>query len=301
MKILNLKYAISVASLSLIASISFASPSEGLKNQMKKMGTVAQVQTIDGGLTAWTLVTGSGKSAVFYTTPDEKVLIKGNLWRTSDKKNISDDLNLTALNYASPEFKQRVLANTGRGTTSTTNTSSTSQDGIAEIVGKYNGKVPEVIKILDQSAGYKEGKATAIDTLYVYYDPRCRWCHEAFYKTRPYIQKGFSIKWIPTLALGQSENAYNFAAAVFQNPQQDTLSRTFDRDQSAAVNATEQSKKLIDKNLENLLGLVANFTGQGGRVSVPTGFYLNKKTGKLKMVNAVGEDVNLDMVFGKLR
>lgn len=301
MNILKMKNAVLALSMSLLASTTFAAPSAELQNRMKAMGTVQNYQVIDGGLTAWTISTKSGKVAVFYTTPDEKVLIKGSLWNTADRKNISDDINLKALNYASPEFKQRVLGGATQTVTAKGKRTDqpTQQNFTAEIVGKFNGPVPEIIKLLDKSAGYKEGKGGATDTLYVFYDPRCKWCHQAYYATRKYIDKGFTIKWLPTLALGQSESGYRMAASILQAPKADSLEKIFNRDASYQVDPTPQSRKSIDTNLEHLLALVAGFDGKGARVSVPTGFYVNKRTGKIKKVEALSETVNLEMVFGK--
>lgn len=297
-----MKNAVLALSVSLFASTIYAAPSVELQNRMKAMGTVQTHQVIEGGLTAWTISSKSGKVAVFYTTPDEKVLIKGNLWKTSDRKNISDDINLKALNYASPDFQKRVLGSATKTTTASGNQQAsqpTQQNFTAEIVGKFNGPVPEIIKLLDQSAGYKEGKGNATDTLYVFYDPRCKWCHEAYYKTRNYVQKGFTIKWLPTLALGQSESGYRMAASILQAPKADSLEKIFNRDSSYQVDPTDKSRKNIDTNLEHLLALVAGFDGKGARVSVPTGFYVNKRTGKIKKVDALSESINLEMVFGK--
>lgn len=303
MNILKMKNALIALSVSLCTSMVYAAPSSELQNRMKAMGNVQEFQTISGGLTAWTISTKSGKVAVFYTTPDEKVLIKGSLWNTSDRKNLSDNINLKALNYASPEFQKRVLSNTTQTTTAQAKQNSkpqaVQQNFTAEIVGKFNGPTPEIIKVLDQAAGYKEGKGNATDTLYVFYDPRCKWCHEAYYTTRKYVSKGFTIKWLPTLALGQSESGYRMAASILQAPKADSLEKIFNRDESYQVDPTEKSRKNIDTNLEHLLALVAGFEGKGARVSVPTGFYLNKRTGKIKKVEALSESINLEMVFGK--
>ena len=141
---LKMKNALLALSVSLFASTIYAAPSAELQNRMKAMGTVQNHQVIDGGLTAWTISSKSGKVAVFYTTPDEKVLIKGDLWKTADRKNISDNINLKALNYASPEFKQRVLGKATQTTTASGKHANqpVQQNFTAEIVGKFNGPVP---------------------------------------------------------------------------------------------------------------------------------------------------------------
>lgn len=288
--------------MSICVSNAFASPSAELTNKMKSLGVVHNHQVVSGGLTAWSIGTKSGKVAVFYTTPDEKVMIKGDLWNTADRKNISDSINLKSLEYASPDFKKRVLSSIKKPQTKPQTMPQqqyTEKHYSAEIVGTFNGPTPKIISILDESAGYKEGKGSATDTLYIYYDPRCKWCHEAFYKTRPHIAKGFSIKWLPTLALGQSDSGYAMAASILQNPTKDTLENVFKRNTKYQVQATDKSRQQIDLNLENLLALVASFDGDGARVSVPTGFYLNKKTGKVKKVEGLSEDIFLDQVFGK--
>lgn len=284
--------------MSICVSNAFSAPSAELTNKMKSLGTIHNHKVIDGGLTAWSIGTKSGKVAVFYTTPDEKVMIKGDLWNTKDRKNLSDAINLKALDYASPDFKNRVLSSIKKPQSKPQH-QTTEQHFTAEIVGKFKGPTPKIISILDDSAGYKEGKGSATDTLYIYYDPRCKWCHEAFYKTRPYIAKGFSIKWLPTLALGQSDSGYALAASILQKPTKDTLENVFKRNVNYQVQPTDKSRQEIDLNLENLLALVASFDGDGARVSVPTGFYLNKKTGKVKKVEGLSEDIFLDQVFGK--
>jgi hypothetical protein len=288
--------------LSMCATNTFASPSPELTKKMKSFGVVHNHQIVDGGLTAWTIGTKTGKVAVFYTTPDEKVMIKGDLWHTSDRKNISDAINIKALNYASPDFKNRVLASVKKPQ-ARTQPKATEQNYSAEIVGAYKGPIPKIITFLDESAGFKEGNGSPTDTLYVYFDPRCKWCHESFRKTRTYIQKGFSIKWLPTLALGRDNEtaatALAKAATLLQNPKKDTLENLFSKKADLNIQVTDKSRQQIDLNLENLLALAASFKGEGARVTVPTGFYLNKKTGKVKMVEALSEDIFLDQVFGQ--
>lgn len=289
--------------MSTCVSYALAAPSENLTNKMKSLGVIHNHQVIEGGLTAWTIGSKSGKVAVFYTTPDEKVMIKGDLWRILDRKNLSDNINIGALNFAAPDFKNRVLTSIKKNKIESTAkpviVKNNDLHSSAEIVGNYKGATPQIITILHESAGYKEGTGSPIDTLYIYYDPRCKWCHEVFYKTRPYVKKGFSIKWLPTLARGKSENGYAMAASILQKPNQNTLENSFKRDSKYQVQATEKSRKDIDLNLENLLALVAGFDGDGAQVSVPTGFYLNKKTGKVKKVEGLADDIYLDQVFGK--
>ena len=165
-----------------------------------------------GGLTAWTL-DRDGKQVIMYTSVDGKAVISGIVWDSATGKNLSDQ-------FITPEL----VANNAKAVTAATQqlASGQSQGQSAQNItgmldGKFVGELPPAIKAIDSLVGIKEGNATAADTVYIIFDPRCPYCKKTYNLTRKYVELGYSIKWIPSLALGPNEEAQNTLAAMLQS------------------------------------------------------------------------------------
>ena len=297
----KIKLSIVATLLALTSFSAFAEPSENLRKKMTEFGNVKAVsETESKGVYAW-MLEKNGKTLVLFNTPDEQHIFKGTMWRLKDKKVISDQYAIESLNYASTEFRDRVLKANNLGSSAKKQGPSASANEQYVAGGYMNLKwnkntIPESIKMLDSLAGVKEGKAKAVDTLYIIYDPRCPWCHEAFAATRKYVKKGYSIKWIPTAALGATEFGYGLAAAVLQNPK--VLAESFSKDKKLVVKPTQKNIDDLNYNLTFLREAIKAKTGES-QAQVPAGFFLNKQTGNPEIVFGLSEKVILENLFGE--
>ncbi|HFF5155644.1 TPA: hypothetical protein ACGDNG_002604, partial [Acinetobacter baumannii] len=260
--------------------------SENLFAQMSKLGQVSNVQPMAGELLAWTMLI-NGQPQVVFTTKDEKVVITGNAFDTATMDSVSLPILQKAQQGGAPANSTGVAAPTGGNVAV----------DFAEIVGKWDKEVPPSISLLDKLKGAKEGNASAVDTLYIVFDPRCSNCHDAYRATRKYVEKGFSIKWIPTTLLGKHEEGAKLAAAVLRDPKQ--LERAFSKDPNIVVNPTPEEKKALEENVQFLTEATVQSTGSQ-TIAVPTAFYLNKKTGEPKMTTGLSDESILEMIFGKI-
>lgn len=293
---------VSLASMSVLAE-----PTASLKEKMSKIGTIKKILATDSkGIYAW-IFEKNGKTLVLYNTPDENYFIKGTIYDINSKKVISNKYIESALQYSSPEFKDKVLSQnkiketpnyveaskelTAGGIASGNLTSK----GVMNL--KWQGKqIPQALKLLDSLAGAKQGKGSPQDTLYVFYDPRCPWCHRTFTALQPYVYAKYTVKWIPTVALGKTDDALKLASAPLQNSK--LLTASFEKE-AAAKNITPTKANINSLN-QNLQYLVAYFkvVEPNQAVSVPFGVMLDKSTGKLTHIQGLTEKPILDLVFG---
>lgn len=291
-------------SLSLISMSAFAEPSASLKAKMSKIGTIKKTMSTESkGVYAW-IFEKNGKTMVLYNTPDENYFIKGTIYDIKSKKVVSNKYVENALQYSSPEFKNKVLAqnkvpnlpdNTNVLTSGGLASGNLSSKGIMNLKWQ-NTEIPQALKLLDSLAGAKQGEGAPENTLYVFYDPRCPWCHRTFTALQPYVYSKYTVKWIPTVALGKSEEALKLASAPLQNPK--LLTASFEKD--IAAKKVIPSKANVDSLNQNLQYLVAYFKAvePNQAVSVPFGVMLDKSTGKLTHVQGLTEKPILDLVFG---
>lgn len=301
-KLFKSKLTLLAGIMALTSFSAFAEPSDALKQKMKSFGNVKAVTATEAkGVYAWTLEK-SGKTLVLFNTADEQHVFKGTIWRLKDKQVISNQVTLDSLKYASEEFKNRVLKANGLAKKAPPQSAQRQEGGMQyNAVGFLNEKwtkstIPPSIQMLDGLAGVKEGNAKAVDTLYIIYDPRCPWCHEAYEATRKYVKMGYSIKWIPTAALGASEAGYGLAASVLQNPSK--LAQAFEKDSKDIVKPTKKNIEDLDFNLTFLREALKAQTGSE-RAQVPAGFFLNKQTGKPEITFGLSEKVVLEALFGE--
>lgn len=147
---------------------------------IEKGAEVLNVESGPGGLTVYT-ATKDGNPIVVYTTPDKSVAIVGVLFDAKTGANLSDAI----------VEKAGTLAGAGTAKPSAATAKST---------GKSNSIAQHLFS--DEVLGVKEGSGAAKDTAYVFFDPRCGYCHSLYKNTRTVASQGVSIKWIPVNTLG---------------------------------------------------------------------------------------------------
>ena len=296
----NFTKIVASCAISIITISTYAAPSQDLTSKMQKMGKVKEVKPFSGGLTSWILEAPNGKNAVLFTTSDEKVILHGTAWDSATKKNISEPLKLTAKKMNAPA--QQPTASVGN------------------LASAYNHPVFKAVKTL---SGFKEGKANDNNTVYIIYDPRCKYCHETFNLSRSYVKSGATIKWIPALVLNQSENGKQLAAGILRKPSEDTINKTFngtdEEINSIKVIPTPQELAELDKHLGALQSIFfyhedivampkedreqreairsAGQKPQPLTAGVPVAIFVNKKTGKVEARRGTSETATLDYIF----
>lgn len=150
---------------------------------------IIEVAPAPGGMTAYTAVK-DGKPIVFYTTPDGSVTFVGVLFESATGKNLSD------------AFVERSQALIGKAPPAATApapvaAAKPSAGGIPSSAGGITKHFHS-----NEVAGVMEGKASPEATTYVFFDPRCPYCHGLFNTTRAVAKQGAAIKWIPVNTLG---------------------------------------------------------------------------------------------------
>jgi thiol:disulfide interchange protein DsbG len=256
---------------------------------MEKYGKVVDQRVIGaGGLTAWTLEK-NGRRVVLYTTPDVGAIISGVVWDAATGQNLSDQFVVKPaglpVGAATAVPSLQPLAQPDRGA----------------LVGPYSGAIPESIKAIDSLAGIKEGKGAAADTLYVIFDPRCSYCRAAYQQTRAYVKRGFSIKWIPAMALGNQAEGIRLGATVLQakpGQQAEMLRRVLGNKEEITTEPTKASQEALARNLEFFFAAFQN--NRVEQAGVPAAFFLDKRTGKPRMMTGVSELTVIEAIFGKL-
>lgn len=245
-----------------------------------------------GGLTAWTLER-DGKQVIMYTTADSKAVISGIVWDTSTGQNLSDQFitpNLIAKNASAATAITQQVANGQQ--------LQTGQNIVGMLDGKFTGEVPKPIKAIESLAGIKEGSGPVEDTVYIIFDPRCPYCKKSYNLTRKYIDMGYTIKWIPSLALGQDETAQNTLAAMMQS--KDAVKLFRDHMEGKSIEPATADTKTIGDLKTNLAYMFAAFknSGEQGAPGVPVAFFVNHLTGKAHMLMGTSEQAVLDSIFG---
>lgn len=280
--------------------MTFASePPKELRSKIEAIGNVKEVQeTSSKGMYAW-LLEKNGKTLVLYNTPDNKHFIKGTIYDLDSKKIVSDKHALASLKFASKDFREKVLI--GK-TTPTAKAETTSIQNDAFSIGfmnlKWNKKeVPEALTLIDSLAGAREGKGLPQDTLYIFYDPNCVWCHRTYDGLRPYVAKGYTIKWLPTVARGKTPQSLALASAPLQNPK--LLGVSFNKESAAKViTPTPANEKAVDTNLQFLMAYFKKVMPEQ-RTSVPLALFLDKTTGKITHLQGLPDKPVIEVLFGE--
>lgn len=293
-KIIGLVLSLAIPITAFAGGRTVTSPSEQIpptggqspEAMVSKYGTIKSHQPVGkGGLTAWN-IEKNGKEVVLYTTEDSDALIMGVVWDAATGKNLSDNLFINK--HPTVQQSPSVL------TTPPENRNSNS----FAFEGEFKGEMPESIKTVDSLSGYKEGNGDMANTLYIIIDPRCPYCRKAYSMTRKYIEKGATIKWIPTAALGDPMNGIPMAAAILQSEDRQTLHRLLGNHEQIKVSP---SKETVEKLKLSLDFMYAAFKQNGDKeAGVPVAFYIDRRTNRPKMMTGVSEPVILEDILGRL-
>ena len=71
-----------------------------------------------------------------------------------------------------------------------------------------------VYEALEQVDYIAEGEASAVAPVYVFFDPRCGHCHDAWRELQPWVGRGLELRWVPVPLMGRQSAAQ--AAALLQ-------------------------------------------------------------------------------------
>lgn len=240
----------------------------------------------ENNLTAWLILAPNGRQMTFYTTADGKNIFSGAVWDLATKQNINQVFDTdttvdTGANSSVGHPGQEVIQK---------------NDG-SSLLGKYTGQIPEAIKALDSLGGPKIGNGGPGETLYVIIDPRCPYCHQAYDSLKPYMDKGVTIKWIPTVALGQPEQGLPQANAVLHAKTRTELDKIM-TDPKAYPRALEG--KDGEDLQRNLSFMFQAFEQNGGQAGVPAAFFVDKNTGQPRMMMGLSEEAVIQTILGKL-
>jgi|GEM_PF-4770445 hypothetical protein len=159
---------------------------------------------------AWLVKSGNQKKVLF-SNYKASYLWAGDMWRSNDGENISSGITVEYMEKNGSQYipsnpsGAAVLTAPAPAPTPIPETIDSNKGvGTAKFImdGKWVGDVPDVLKKLDSFSSIKEGSGEAGDTVYIFIDPRCPWCHKTYQNTRVIVKKGYTIKWIPTNLLG---------------------------------------------------------------------------------------------------
>jgi len=228
-----------------------------------------------GGLNIWK-VEKNGARSVFYTTPDNKVLISGVMWDAATGSNLSDALLTPDLSLAPPV-------------------------GSASAPVLAAGQLPDAIKGIDNLTGIKEGKGGIDRTLYIIFDPRCTHCHAVFEKSRQFVSQGGTIKWIPVTVLGRQSSVAP-VAYILQDPsplKALSAALTVGYKASVPIVPTPETVRAIAENEAYFWAAFERNPG-AGQTGVPVGFFLSKE-GAPQMVGELDNDVLLKRIFSDMK
>lgn len=278
------------------------------KGEMEKavaaLGEISETAEGDN-LTAYVVKTNNGPQVV-YGTGDGKTLILGDVYEAKSGNPLFTDL-----------LKKVFAPDSANNADSATNAESAAISAMSgdpeasapgQLIGEYKGELPEVFSYLEKLGGYKEDPSVGPEsTLYIVYDPRCPYCHEMYEKTRKIDMKakGVTIKWLPTVALGnegpEAESTKRAVAGLYIKNATE-LGETFgSMAQAPGVDkVTEEDVQKLNENLSMLIEVTTQVYGADARASVPTGFYLDKKTGKPRALKSAQSDEALRAVFGDI-
>lgn len=226
-----------------------------------------------GGLTAWK-VDRNGVQTVFYTTADGNVLISGVLWDAANGKNLSDAFMTGLVNKPTAAASQ--------------------------LQSKWDGKVPEQIKGIARLSGVKEGSAPLEKTLYIVFDPRCPHCHAVYQKTRSFIAKGGTIKWLPVTVLGRPDEGARLVAEVMQdaNPVK-ALATVMNAKRPGLGRPDKTVLQAISEN-ESYFWAAFERNKNAGEPGVPVAFFM-AQNGSPQMVAGIDDDALLAQIFNDIK
>lgn len=271
---------------------------------------------------AWLLKNGD-REFVLFSDLETNYLWAGNTWDSINGKSITGSVDVDFMKkngnpyntakqpgkLPSAQDENILPETTNSSATSNNQASSTIQPYVMQ--GKWTGPVPDIIQQLDNLAGVREGNAPPQDTVYLFFDPRCPYCHQAYRATRKAVQQGFSIKWIPTDVLGEppgQPSGMRLASGILDSNSLDVLQLIltapraklleYDQKMPAPSQKPEVLNKQVQANNDFLMSVFENHP-EIEKKGVPAGLMLDHNTGRPRLVMGLSEAEVIDYVFGK--
>ncbi|KRB40314.1 hypothetical protein ASD94_17450 [Acidovorax sp. Root70] len=244
----------------------------------------------------WTLISKSGKTVKLYTTADGKALVSGVVWNLESGANVSESAALPMpMPGGDPSYGAR-LPQVVAPAAPTNNLVTGKYSTPSAFDGKAPSQIPEAIKLVDGLAGFKEGKGGPADTLYIIIDPRCPYCRSAYLKTREHVAKGMTIKWIPTAALGRPEQGLPLATTILRSKDPAVLERVLGKHESIATEPAQADVAALNNNLDFMFeAFKQNNEPSPG---VPVAFFVDRRSGKARMMMGLSEQAVIDDILG---
>lgn len=239
-----------------------------------------------GGLNVWTVERGPTKT-VLYTTPDNKVLLSGVLWDASSGVNLSDT-------FISDDMR---VAPGDRPALASPAPVAQEPSFVAKVAQVFSpSKISAPIKGVATLKGIKEGRAPDDKTLYIFFDPRCPYCASVYRKTRDYVKKGGTIKWVPVVILGDRVNGSSLIADTLQasNPPA-VLGSVMGSRGSGSTKPNAATTKALEEN-EAYFFAAFDANKGAGPAGVPVAFF-ETKDGAPQMVSGIDDDVLLNRIL----
>lgn len=229
---------------------------------------VMEVANAPGGMTAYTVEKG-GKPLIFYTSPDRGVVFVGVMFDARTGQNLSD---------AYVERSQKLLAGT-------------EQQVVPQAVA---GDAPAASHLGSAAvAGVVEGKDTASRTTYVFFDPRCPYCHKLYQNTRAMAKRGATIKWIPVNTLG--DEGLTLSAQMLRRGKEGLDDLANGRMAKGQAISTKERA-----DIETNTALMRAIVQQAGLKMATPSIVFQDKNGKLSVIQDDGSDkVALAAAFGR--
>lgn len=273
-----------------VAATAQLEPGDPIMARLQRYGTPISKQGLPvGGLTQWTVVAKTGRPVQLYTTPDGQAVFSGVVWNLATGQNVSEQYappGLSALEApAVPTAPPKSNLVSGKGALP------------AAFDGKAPSTIPEAIKVVDTLAGFKEGNGGPADTLYVIIDPRCPYCRRAFNATREYAKNGFTIKWIPTAALGNPQQGVPLATTILRNKDAGVVSRVLGGHEQIATQPTPEEAQQLQRNLDFMFDAFRQ--NNEPNPGVPVAFFIDRRTGNARMMMGLSESAVIEDILGQ--
>jgi hypothetical protein len=276
---------------------SFAKAADGTPQKIDesvvaRYGKIISKQSVGaGGLTAW-IVEKNGNQVVLYTTPDAGAVFTGIVWDAASGKNLSDQ-------FIPQQVNQPPKATYGGHSRFSVPSQPVQVAQYQNAIEKapYTGTFPESIKTVSELAGYKEGSLDIASTVYVIIDPRCSICRNAYRSTRKLISAGYSIKWIPTSALGDPVSGDPLAAVVLRGTKAEISDLLTNHNAPKKSLLDAETKAALDRNLQ-FFKAAFNNNPTAGQAGVPVAFFFDRRSQQARMLTGFGDNAILEEIFG---
>jgi len=248
----------------------------------KQGAKVIDAQKGPSGLKIWT-IENKGLRTVVYSTPDDKTIIAGQMWDGVTGANLSDRY-LAPL--AAAQATQAAAA-------------------APQPAAVKSGEVPKPILNISKLRGFSMGPNTAVDkVVYVMFDPRCPYCHQAYQSAKALVAKGYSFKWIPIVTLPHNDQkaqlqSTKWIAEAFasNNP-----ARALDDLMTQRLKGIEPKADTINALQSNEMFFQASFDSNPGAGApvIPTAYYVTKD-GVPNMLTGLADPNVMNQVINTLR